>query len=55
MTRHILPNVVGIIIVAATLDVAAAILTESTLSFLGVGFPPDVPTWGSLLFEVATT
>jgi peptide/nickel transport system permease protein len=50
MTRHILPNVVGVIIVAATLEVAAAILTESTLSFLGVGFPPDVPTWGSLLF-----
>lgn len=50
MTRHILPNVFGIIIVAATLEVAAAILTESTLSFLGVGFPPDVPTWGSLLF-----
>lgn len=50
MTRHILPNVFGIIIVAATLEVAAAILTESTLSFLGVGFPPDVPTWGSLLY-----
>jgi peptide/nickel transport system permease protein len=50
MTRHILPNVFGIIIVAATLEVAAAILTESTLSFLGGGFPPDVPTWGSLLF-----
>ena len=50
MTRHILPNVLGIIIVAATLEVAAAILTESTLSFLGVGFPPDVPTWGSLLY-----
>jgi peptide/nickel transport system permease protein len=50
MTRHILPNVFGVIIVAATLEVAAAILTESTLSFLGVGFPPDVPTWGSLLF-----
>ena len=50
MVRHILPNVLGIIIVAATLEVAAAILTESTLSFLGVGFPPDVPTWGSLLF-----
>ncbi len=50
MTRHILPNVFSVIIVAATLSVAAAILTESTLSFLGVGFPPDVPTWGSLLF-----
>ncbi len=51
MVRHILPNTLGIIIVAATLGVATAILTESTLSFLGVGFPPDVPTWGSLLFE----
>ena len=50
MVRHILPNVLGIIIVAATLEVAAAILTESTLSFLGVGFPSDVPTWGSLLY-----
>ena len=36
----------AIIIVAATLSVASAILTESTLSFLGLGFPPDVPTWG---------
>ena len=51
MTRHILPNVLGIIIVAATLEVAAAILTESTLSFLGVGFPPDVPTWGRILYD----
>jgi peptide/nickel transport system permease protein len=50
MSRHILPNVFSVIIVSATLAVAAAILTESTLSFLGVGFPPDVPTWGSLLF-----
>jgi peptide/nickel transport system permease protein len=51
MGRHILPNVFGVIIVSATLAIAAAILTESTLSFLGVGFPPDVPTWGSLLFS----
>ncbi len=50
MVRHILPNLLGIIIVAATLEMAAAILTESTLSFLGMGFPPDVPTWGSLLY-----
>ena len=41
----------GAIIVAATLGVAAAILTESTLSFLGLGFPSDVPTWGRLLYE----
>ena len=51
MWRHILPNIMAIIIVAATLSVASAILTESTLSFLGLGFPPDVPTWGSLLYE----
>ncbi|NMJ42123.1 ABC transporter permease [Roseomonas sp. JC162] len=49
--RHILPNALGPVIVAASIDVAAAILAESTLSFLGLGFPPDVPTWGRLLFD----
>ena len=39
------------IIVAATLGVGNAIITESTLSFLGLGFPPDVPTWGQMLFQ----
>ena len=48
--RHILPNAVGPIIVAATIEVANAIIFESTLSFLGLGFPPDIPTWGSLLY-----
>ena len=48
---HILPNVLSIIIVAATLAVGNAIITESTLSFLGLGFPPDVPTWGRMLFD----
>ena len=38
-------------IVAGTIDVAAAIIAESTLSFLGLGFPPDIPTWGRLLFD----
>lgn len=51
MVRHIFPNVFGAIIVAATLQVATAILTESTLSFLGLGFPSDIPTWGRLLYE----
>jgi peptide/nickel transport system permease protein len=51
IVRHILPNVLSPVIVAGTLSVAAAILLESTLSFLGYGFPPDVPTWGRLLFE----
>ena len=49
--RHILPNAMGPVIVAGTIDVAAAIIAESTLSFLGLGFPPDVPTWGRVLFD----
>jgi peptide/nickel transport system permease protein len=49
--RHILPNSMGPVIVAATIDVAAAIIAESTLSFLGLGFPPDIPTWGRILFD----
>ena len=49
--RHILPNALGPVIVAGTIDVAAAIIAESTLSFLGLGFPPDVPTWGRILFD----
>lgn len=49
--RHILPNVISPVMVAATLGVAEAIITESVLSFLGLGFPPDFPTWGRLLFE----
>lgn len=49
--RHILPNVLSPVIVAAALGVATAILTESALSFLGLGFPADFPTWGRLLFD----
>ena len=49
VVRHILPNALGPVIVAGTIDVAAAIITESTLSFLGLGFPPDIPTWGRIL------
>lgn len=48
---HILPNIIGTVIVAATLGVGSAIVTESTLSFLGLGFPPDVPTWGRMLYD----
>jgi peptide/nickel transport system permease protein len=48
---HMLPNVLSPVLVAATIGVGAAILTESTLSFLGLGFPPDVPTWGRLLYD----
>ncbi|MBP9047687.1 MAG: ABC transporter permease [Tabrizicola sp.] len=49
--RHILPNVVSPVMVAATLGVAEAIITESVLSFFGLGFPPDFPTWGRLLYD----
>lgn len=49
ITRHMLPNVLSPIMVSATLGIATAIITESTLSFLGLGFPPDFPTWGRLL------
>ena len=48
---HILPNVMSPILVSATIGVGAAIITESALSFLGLGFPPDVPSWGRLLYD----
>ena len=51
VVRHILPNSLGPVIVAATIDVAAAIIAESTLSFLGLGFPSDIPTWGRILYD----
>src|SRR5881628_1986705 len=51
VVRHILPNALGPVIVAGSLDVAAAIIAESSLSFLGLGFPPDIPTWGRILFD----
>ena len=49
--RHILPNALGPVIVAGTIEVSSAIIAESTLSFLGLGFPPDIPTWGRILFD----
>jgi peptide/nickel transport system permease protein len=49
LIRHILPSVLSPIMVAATLGIANAVITESALSFLGLGFPPDFPTWGRLL------
>jgi peptide/nickel transport system permease protein len=51
LARHVFPNVLSPILVAATLGVANAILTESALSFLGLGFPSDFPTWGRLLYD----
>jgi peptide/nickel transport system permease protein len=51
LARHVFPNILSPVIVAATLGVASAILTESALSFLGLGFPSDFPTWGRLLYD----
>ena len=51
LRRHILPNILSPVIVASSFSVAGAIITESALSFLGLGFPPDFPTWGRLLFD----
>ena len=52
--RHLLPNVISPIMVSATLGLATAIITESALSFLGVGFPSDFPTWGKLLSDAVS-
>ncbi len=51
MWRHILPNCVAPLVVQATFICASGILTEAILSFLGVGLPPDIPTWGNVMAE----
>ena len=51
VSRHIIPNILSPIMVSATLGIANAIITESALSFLGLGFPSDFPTWGRLVFD----
>ena len=51
MWRHILPNTVAPLVVQGTFICAAGILTEAALSFLGVGLPPDIPTWGNVMAE----
>jgi peptide/nickel transport system permease protein len=55
MLRHILPNVVGVMVVEATLIVALAILVESAISYLGLGIQPPTPSWGNLLQDARTT
>ncbi|WP_375257919.1 ABC transporter permease [Citreimonas sp.] len=54
ISRHLLPNVLSPIMVSAALGLATAIITESALSFLGVGFPSDFPTWGKMLADAVT-
>lgn len=55
MTRHILPNVVSPVIVAATLSIGNVILLESALSFLGLGIQPPLPSWGNMLTNALET
>jgi peptide/nickel transport system permease protein len=51
MFRHILPNIIGPIVVLAAIDLPFVIVAEAGLSFLGLGVPPPDPSWGSMLFE----
>ncbi|MDL2271735.1 ABC transporter permease [Desulfovibrio sp. OttesenSCG-928-I05] len=51
LIRHVLPNVMAPVLVSATLGIAGAILTESALSFLGLGMQPPMPSWGNMLLE----
>ena len=55
MLRHLLPNVIGVMVVQATLAAGTAILLESVLSFLGLGIQPPTPSWGNLLDNARTT
>lgn len=51
IVRHLLPNAITPVLVSATLGVAAAILVESSLSFLGIGVQPPTPSWGNILID----
>jgi peptide/nickel transport system permease protein len=54
MLRHIFPNIVNILLVLGTLEVGAAVITEASLSFLGLGVPRPLPSWGTILAESQT-
>jgi peptide/nickel transport system permease protein len=51
LMRHVLPNTVAPLIVQGTFLCASAMLAEAALSFLGVGIPPEIPTWGNIIAE----
>lgn len=51
ITRHVLPNVMAVVIVGASIQIGGAVLVESSLSFLGYGIPPPTPSWGRMLNE----
>ena len=51
LSKHVLPGVVNTVMVIATLNIGGPILTESTLSYLGVGIPPPTPPWGAMVAD----
>ena len=51
LARHLVPNVVHLLIVRATLDVSTLVLAEATLSFIGIGVQPPHPSWGQMIYE----
>ena len=51
LLRHVLPNILGVLIVVATLQVGTVVLLEASLSFLGVGVPPPAPSWGTMIAD----
>jgi peptide/nickel transport system permease protein len=51
ITRHLLPNVIAPVVIAATLGVAGAIMADAALSFLGLGVQPPTPSWGSMIAD----
>jgi len=55
LARHVVPNALGPVLVGATLGVGNAIMTESALSFLGLGVQPPTPTWGNMLMDAQAT
>jgi peptide/nickel transport system permease protein len=55
IVRHLIPNAIGPILVSATLGIGGAILTESALSFLGIGVQPPTPSWGNILMDGKST
>lgn len=55
ITRHLIPNAIGPVLVSATLGIGGAILTESALSFLGIGVQPPTPSWGNILMDGKST
>lgn len=55
IVRHLIPNAIGPVLVSATLGIGGAILTESALSFLGIGVQPPTPSWGNILMDGKST